>query len=92
MSDAKKSGMRGMEREEAGAGPADKGTNPHGGVSQHIKTEENGDVHFNLSKAVAELEQSGGDKPGDFTKNNADKFSKGASQDSEKEAKGSENG
>jgi len=92
MSDARKSGMRGMEREEAAPGPADRGTNPHGGVSQHVKVDENGDVHFDLSKAVAGLEQSGGDKPGDFTKENADKFSKGASQDSEKEAKGNENG
>ena len=89
--EAKRSGMRGMEREDAPANPADRGTDPHGGISQHVHTDSNGDVHFNLSKAVAELEQGGG-KPGDFTKDNADKFSKGASVDSEKEAKGNENG
>lgn len=91
MSDARKSGMRGSEREEAKPNPADRGTNPHGGVSQHIHTDESGDHHFNLSKAVAELEQHA-EKPGDFTKENADKFSKGSSVDTERDAKGNENG
>jgi len=83
-----------MEREQAPANPADKGTNPHGGISQHVKTDEGGDHHFNMTSLVAQLEQQKtgphDDREGAFKKPNAGKFTQGASKDSKKDSEGNE--
>lgn len=91
---ARKSGMRGMEREEAKADAADRGTDPGGNISQHVQKDEGGDHHFNLTTLVDHLEQQSSgphdDRSKEFGKPNVDKFTAGASKDSAKDSKGNE--
>jgi hypothetical protein len=90
---ARKSGMRGMEREEA---PKAKPGDNYGNIGMHVKQGMDGDSHLNMSSLVDHLEQQKtgphDDRAGAFAKPNADKLELGGSRDSAKDAKGSENG
>jgi len=93
VNEARRSGMRGSEREEK---PAERPGDNYGGMQQHVMHDaQTGDHYLNLSSLTDTLErQASGphdDKAAAFKKPNADKFEKGATQDSAKEAKGNEN-
>ncbi len=93
MNDAQRSGMRGSERKEE---PPQRPGDNMGNMSQHVHQDQTGDHHFNMTSLVDHLEQQSSgphdDKAKEFAKPNADKFAMGGSKDSEKDAKGNENG